>query len=157
MSKEIELSEIQAGVYGLSAWPRPPMRLIVLSEIPPAEHNLLWNLYSGVPEKVGFALERYGEGLAGMSTLLDELLASYGQKGRFMAYTIDDFRKDYLKKHLRELSPEEIMEVLSAEELLKDLPPEERLKGLPPEERLKGLSIETIRAYLEKLERKKKP
>ena len=50
-----------------------------------------------------------------------------------MPYTMEQFRKDYLKAHIREL------------------PPEDRLEGLDPEERLKGLDPRVIEAYLERL------
>ncbi len=59
-----------------------------------------------------------------------------------MAYTMEDFKKDYIRENLGELEPEEILEML---------PVEERLKGLPAEERLKGLSLKVIEAYLETL------
>ena len=50
-----------------------------------------------------------------------------------LPYTMEDFRRDYLKEHLEELSPEE------------------RLEGLSPEKRLEGLSVEGIERFLEKL------
>ena len=67
-----------------------------------------------------------------------------------MAYTMADFRRDYVKEHLKDLTPEEIREALSPEELLRGLSPEERLRGLSPEERLKGLSPEEIAALLKR-------
>ena len=77
-----------------------------------------------------------------------------------MAYTMEDFRRNYVKKHFAHLTPEEQREALERlppeqrrqvvqsvppEERLAGLPPEERLAGLPPEERLAGLSAEQIR------------
>jgi ribosomal protein L29 len=56
-----------------------------------------------------------------------------------MPYTIADFRRDYVKEHLR------------------DLTPEERLEGLAPEERLKGLSAEEIERYLKELKARRSP
>ena len=50
-----------------------------------------------------------------------------------MPYTMEDFRRDYLKEHL------------------KDLTPDERLEGLSPDERLEGLSPEYIEKYLKRL------
>jgi hypothetical protein len=58
---------------------------------------------------------------------------------------MEDFRRDFMKKHLPQLSPEEQREVLES------LPPETRLAGLPPETRLAGLSPEQIRRYLDLL------
>ncbi len=49
-----------------------------------------------------------------------------------MAYTMQDFQKDYVKNHLEVLSPDE------------------RLKGLSLSERLRGISFEDIQQYLKK-------
>jgi len=62
-----------------------------------------------------------------------------------MAYTVEDFERDYIKRHFAKLTPEEQQEVLKA------LPPEQRLAGLPPEQRLAGLSAEQIQQYLDQL------
>ncbi len=59
-----------------------------------------------------------------------------------MPYTMEQFRKEYVKAHLGDLDPEEI---------LSRFKPNERLKGLKPDERLKGLKPEEIEAYLKKL------
>ncbi len=83
-----------------------------------------------------------------------------------MAFTMEDFNRQYIKEHFAQLTPEERKEALQAlppderkevlqalppEERLAGLPPEERLAGLPPEERLAGLSAEEIRQYLERM------
>ncbi len=82
-----------------------------------------------------------------------------------MPYTIEQFRKEYIKAHLGELDPEEVLsrfgpmqrlKGLDAEERLKGLDAEERLKGLDAEERLKGLSLKDIEAYLEKLKNRQR-
>jgi hypothetical protein len=49
---------------------------------------------------------------------------------------MEQFRKDYVKAHLPELSPDEVLSMFT---------PEDRLKGLAPEE---------IEAYLKKLKMK---
>ncbi len=59
-----------------------------------------------------------------------------------MPYTMEQFRKEYIKAHLGELDPEEI---------LSRFKPDERLNGLKPDERLKGLKPEEIETYLKKL------
>ena len=74
-----------------------------------------------------------------------------------MAYTMEDFNRQYLKEHFARLTPEERREVLQSlpaeeqQEVLQALPPEWRLAGLPPEARLAGLSVEEIRRYLDQL------
>ena len=63
-----------------------------------------------------------------------------------MSYTIEDFKHDYIKKHLPQLTPEE------RRELLQSLPLKERrevLQSLPPEELLAALSAEQIRQHLD--------
>jgi hypothetical protein len=52
-----------------------------------------------------------------------------------MPYTMEDFKRDYMKEHVLELTPQE----------KKDL-----LKSLPPEQLLAALSEEQIRRYLER-------
>ena len=79
-----------------------------------------------------------------------------------MAYNWEDFRRDFAKEHLHELTLEERLEGLSPDELARRLSPEdrlaglspqelarrlkpsERLAGLEPSERLEGLSLEDI-------------
>jgi hypothetical protein len=53
-----------------------------------------------------------------------------------MSYTMEDFKRDYIKEHFAKLMPEEQQAVLQA---------------LPLENRLAGLSAEQIRAYLDRL------
>ena len=67
-----------------------------------------------------------------------------------MAYTMEDFQKDYVREHLGVLSNDEILKRFSREDRLKGLSNEDRLKGLSNEDRLKGLSLEEIQGYLEK-------
>ena len=55
-----------------------------------------------------------------------------------MPYTMEQFRKDYVKAHLG------------------DLDPEDRLKGLRAEEILRALKIEEVDVYLNKLKKKKR-
>ena len=62
-----------------------------------------------------------------------------------MPYTMEQFRKDYVKAHLPELNPDEVLSMFT---------PEDRLKGLAPEDRLEGLAPEEIEAYLKKLKMK---
>ena len=65
-----------------------------------------------------------------------------------MPYTMEDFRKAFVKEHLGVLSPDEILERFSPEDRLKGISPEEVLKRYTPEDRLKGISPEEIKAYL---------
>jgi len=71
-----------------------------------------------------------------------------------MSYTMEDFKRDYVKQHFARLTPQEREEALRsipAAERLAGLPAAERLAGLPLEVRLAGLSVEQIRQYLDRL------
>jgi hypothetical protein len=70
------------------------------------------------------------------------------KEGAAVSYTMADFRSDYVKEHLKDLTPEEWLE---------GLPVERILKALPPEERLKGLSAADIERYLLRLRAKTSP
>lgn len=63
-----------------------------------------------------------------------------------MAFTMEDFNRQYIKEHFAQLTPEEQREALER------LAPEHRrelLQALPPEERLAGLSQEEVRRLLD--------
>ena len=62
-----------------------------------------------------------------------------------MAYTMEDFRKDYVKENLGVLSPDDRLQGLS---------PDEVLKRFSSDEVLNKFSIEEIQRYLEKKQRK---
>src|SRR5262249_30698861 len=88
------------------------------------------------------------------------------REGFTMSFAMGGFRRQVVKEHLHELSPEdrrEVVQSLPPEERLAGLPPqqilaalppeeqEEALQALPPERRLAGLSAEQIRQYLDQL------
>jgi hypothetical protein len=100
-----------------------------------------------------------------MSTLMNQLFESYQLEGIAMPYTWEDFCRDYTLAHLDLLTPEERLRGLSAEEVLRRFSAEEVLRRFSAEEvlrrfsageRLQGLSAEEIKAYLEKLEKRRK-
>jgi hypothetical protein len=165
LATELPLLEVQPGVYDCR-WGTSRIRVLVLHELPLAEHNALLLLFSALPRQVAYALEHYRKRSSETSTLLDQLLTRGSAEGLTMPKTLQEFLQHYLRAHVHELPPEEILKHVSPEERLKGLPPEERLKGLPPEERLKGLppeerlkglSPEEIRAYLKRLENGSNP
>jgi hypothetical protein len=134
-----------------------------MGELPETENNAILHLFSAAPERVRFGVQHFRRRTDDLSTVVDELFAAYRTEGIAMPYTMEDFRHDYLKEHIKELTPEERLAGLPPEERLAGLPPEERLaglppeerlKGLPPEERLKGLSVEELEKYLAELKRR---
>jgi len=141
------------------------IRVIVLSRIPSAERNALWELFSAVREKVQDGASHYHWRKTDCSSVVNQLYLMYGTEGLDMPYTIEQFKKDVVLDYLDELPPEdrlkgltveERLKGLPAEERLKGLPAEERLKGLPAKERLKGLPAEVIEAHLRKISGKRK-
>ncbi len=138
--------EITPGVWEIKLL-RRLIRILVLSRLPLVQRNAVLSFFTFDPEKVRFALENYHWQMDDGSTVVNQLLEKYSLEGIAMPYTMEQFRKDYVKAHLEDLDPEE---------RLKGLKAEERLKGLKTQERLKGLKMEDIEAYLESLKKKKK-
>jgi hypothetical protein len=133
LAGQVALAPLGRGVYEvrvLAQW----VRVIVVKELPRAEHNAMLLLFSAREELIQYAREHYRPHSSETSTLLYEL---------FKAYTEDLTMADKLKEFVRQ----------SLDELLTSLPPEERLKGLSPEERLEGLSPEELRKRLSPEER----
>jgi hypothetical protein len=124
LADEVTLTPLSQGVYEVSVLSRR-IRVIVINDLPPEEHNAMLLLFSAREELLQYAQQHYVPHSQETSTLLYEL---------FRAYSEDPDMPDKLKEFVRQ----------SIDELLKSLPAEERLKGLPPEERLKGLSAEEL-------------
>jgi hypothetical protein len=141
LAGEIQLDEVWPGVYQCR-WGTAPIRIIVTSRLPEEDHNAVLHLFSAQPERVRYGAAHYRQRSNDTSTLIYSLFEHYQLEGVAMPYTMEEFKREFVKEHLDELSPEERLKGLPPEERLKGLPPEERLKGLPPEERLKGLPPE---------------
>jgi hypothetical protein len=137
--------ETLPGVWDLRVL-RREIRVIVLSALPLAQRNAVLAFFSFNAEKVQFALTHYQWQLEDGSTVINQLFNQYSLEGIAMPYSMEQFRKDYVRAHLSDLDPEEVFSRFG---------PEERLKGLGSEERLKGLDQEEIERYLKKLKKKK--
>ena len=147
--------EVKAGVFEIRVLSRK-IRILVLSRLPLAQQNAVLAFFSFDAEKVRFALENYQWQLEDGSTVVNQLLEKYSLEGIAMPYTMEQFRKEYIKAHLGELDPEEVLSKFNSEDRLKGLNSEDRLKGLNPEEVLSKFNPEEIEAYLKKLKAKKK-
>ena len=135
LRKEVKLEERQPGVYE-AVWGTHRVRIVVLNEIPVAPRNALWEIYSADPDKVMAGKDHYRPHTEDMSTVLDGLFKCYELEGITMPYTWDDWRRDYVREHLHQMTPEE------------------RLEGLSPEDRLRGLSlgeIDKLDAYIQRM------
>jgi Mg/Co/Ni transporter MgtE len=122
--------------------------VVVAGELPREVHNAPLHLFSASPELVAFgqgACQRHSEDT---SLLLRQLFDRLREEDFAMSYTMEDFKRDYIKEHFAQLTPQEQREALER------LSPEHRrelLQALPPEERLVGLSEEQIRQLLDQL------
>jgi hypothetical protein len=123
------------GVYDCT-WGTDTVRVVVAGELPREPHN--------APDLVRFGGGRYRRRSETTSQLLEQLFGRFRGEGVIMPYTMEDFKRDYVKEHLLKLPREE------REDVLRALPAEERLAGLPAEERLAGLPLEEIRRYLDR-------
>ncbi|MCI5151367.1 MAG: hypothetical protein D3916_18625, partial [Candidatus Electrothrix sp. MAN1_4] len=132
------------------------IRLIVLNEIPHAKHNAIWHLFSGIPGEVEFAARQYRGKTQEISTVLNDLFDNYNLEGFPVSYTMKDFQKDYVRKHLGMLSPDDRLKGLSPDEVLDSFSPDEVLDRFSPDDRLKGISPEEIELYLKKHSKKKR-
>ncbi len=128
------------------------IRIVALAQLPQSEHNAPLHLFSASQEQVRYGAEHYRQRSEETSSLLGRLLGQYRKEGVSMPYTMEDFRRDYVKEHLKDLSPEERLEGLTPEELLARVPPEQRLEGLSSDELLAALSPEAREALRKRLQ-----
>jgi hypothetical protein len=135
LAGQVPWHSVQPGVYDCQ-WDTDPIRVIVAGELPREPHNAPLHLFSAAPELISFGSAAYRRRSEETSLLLRQLFERLRQEDLAMSYTMEDFKRDYVKEHFPQLTPEEQAEVLQA---------------LPPEQRLAGLSAEQIRQYLDKL------
>lgn len=149
LAERIALRPQGPGAYDV-VWGTDTIRLLVLREMPEAEQNLVWNLFSGDPGRIERAFERLQPQLRSWSSILNDLLDHYGLEGMAMPYTMEDFERDVEDRILRKLTPEQRLKGLSPEQLRERLSPEQRLEGLSPDQLLEHLSLTEIEAYLKR-------
>jgi hypothetical protein len=134
LSGQAPWQRVQAGVYDCR-WGTDTIRVVVAGELPREAHNAPLHLFSASPELVDFGRSAYQRRSEETSLLLEQLLKRVQQEG-FAVYTMEDFKRDYVKEHFPQLTPKEQAEVL---------------RSLPLEQRLAGLSVEQLRQYLDRL------
>jgi hypothetical protein len=133
LSGQIPWQKKQAGVYDCQ-WGTDAVRVIVAGQLPEEVHNAPLHLFSASPELLAFAGKAYQRRSDNTSLLLGQLFEKLQGESFAMSYTMEDFKRDYLKRQLAQMTQEERCELL---------------QSLPPEERLRGLSAEQIRQYLD--------
>jgi hypothetical protein len=98
---------------------------LVLREIPEAEQNIVWNLFSGDSARIATAFQRLQPQLPSWSSILNNLLEYYGLEGMPMPYTMADFEREVEQKVLNKASPEKLLAHLTIEQRLAGLSPDE--------------------------------
>jgi hypothetical protein len=134
LANSVSWRPLQKGVYECRRG-TDTIHVVVAHELPRTENNALLHLLSASPDQVRYGVSHYQQRSPDTSTLLEQLFKGYEREGLTMPYTMEDFRRDYVKEHL------------------KDLTSDERLEGLSHDERLKGLSPDDIEKHLKRLRR----
>ena len=138
-------------------WGLDVVRVIVAGQLPAERQNAPLHLFSASPELVNFGQTTYRRRAAATSMLLGQLFQRLREEGFAMTYTMEDFKRQYVKEHFAQLTTEEQREALQRlspehlREVLEALPLEERLAGLSPQAILAGLSEEQVRTLLAQL------
>ena len=143
---QLPWQERQPGVYDCR-WGLDTVRVVVAGELPRERHNAPLHLFSASPELVGFASGAYRRRSEETSLLLRQLSERLREED-FAVYTMEDFKRDYVKKHFALLTPQEQREALER------LSPEHRrevLQSLPVNELLTFLSAEQIQQLRDQL------
>jgi hypothetical protein len=135
LSGEVPWHRRQLGVYDCR-WGTDTIRVVVAGELPQEAHNAPLHLFSAAPSLIEFGSSAYRQRSEQTSRLLVQLFERLQGEGFPMAFTMEDFNRQYVKEKFLKLPPEEQEEVL---------------KSLPLEERLAGLSAEQIRQFLAQL------
>ncbi len=169
LPRQVPWQERGPGVYDC-LWGTDTVRVVVAGELPREAHNAPLHLFSASLDLVRFGGGAYRRRSEDTSDLLGQLFGRFREEGLAVAYTMADFRRDFMKEHLLKLTRQE------REDVLRALPAEERLAGLPldqiikehspeltPQEladalrallaeaRLAGLPLEQIRQYLDQV------
>lgn len=135
LSSQVPWETVQAGVYDCQ-WGTDTVRVVVAGELPREPHNAPLHLFSAQAALIEFGGRTYGRRSEDTSGLLVQLFEGFQAEGLAMPFTMEDFRRQFVKEHFPQLSDEEQEEVL---------------RRLPPERRLAGLTEEQIRQYLDRL------
>jgi hypothetical protein len=132
LAQQVAWQQVQPGVYDCRRG-TDVIRVLVLGQLPKSEHNAMLHLFSASQEQIRYGAQHYRQRSDDTSTLLYQLFEKYRKEGVTVPYTMEDFRRDFAKDHLKDLSPEERLAGLSPEQILAALSPEQILAALSPE------------------------
>lgn len=135
LAGRVPWERVQAGVYDCR-WGTDTVRVVVAGELPREPHNAALHLFSARPELIEFGGRAYRRRSEDTSALLAQLFEGLQAEGMPMPFTMEDFRRQFVREHFPQLTRQEREDVIRA---------------LPPEERLAGLTEDQIREYLDRL------
>lgn len=138
LAGQITLQPQGPGAYDV-LWGTDTIRILVLREMPEAEQNLVWNLFSGDQHRIATAFQRLQPRVHAWSAIVNDLLEYYGLEGIAMPYTTEDFEREVEQKVLKKLTPQQRLQGLSLEQ---------RMQGLPPEALLAHIPLSEIEEYV---------
>ncbi len=123
------------------AWGTDQVRVVVAGELPREAHNAPLHLFSAAPELVLFGGGAYRRHSKETSLLLEQVFEGLRKEGLSMPYTMEDFKRDLVRKEFAKLTPEE------QADMFRSLPPEKQkdlFRSLLPDKRLAELSAEEL-------------
>jgi hypothetical protein len=150
LEQQVEMTRVQAGVYEVRYY-TGKLRVIVVHQLPLAEHNAMLHLFGAQDELVSYGKRHYQVRSEETSTVLLRLFARYRQENTIMPDLLEQLTRETIDELLRKLPPDDLLKQLTREtidELLRKLPPEELRKRLSPQQRLQGLSDDDLLAAL---------
>ncbi len=138
LSQRTTFSPVKQGVYDMP-WGGQRLRLIVLSHIAEIERNAIWQLFSAEPHHVQYGASHYQWHIQQLSTIVQELYKKYRLEGIAMPYTANDYYLELTRanvnrltpqERVKDLSPDDIMELLFSDEILEHISPEKKAQIL---------------------------
>ncbi len=161
LAQQMTLTPLAPGVYEASHF-TGRLRIVVVHQLPRAEHNAMLHLFSAQADLVEYGTEHYQSRSGETTSLLRQLYERHRREGMPMPYTMEDLVRETIdelvKTHpdeiARKLPPEKRLEGLTPEKRLEGLTPEKRLEGLSADELIEGISRETLEALLRQLKRR---
>jgi hypothetical protein len=119
LAQTVPWQVVQPGVYDCRRG-TDLIRVLVAGQLARREQNALLHLFSAAAEQLRYGRQYYRQRSAETSSLILQLLRGYQEEGVVMPYTMADFRRDFARECLKDLTPEERLEAVKA------LTPEER-------------------------------
>ena len=147
LSEQVPLHRVSDGVYDCR-WGTDPVRIVVAGRLPREPHNAPLHLFAAKPALIEFGATTYRPKTDNISGVLGQLFQGLQAEGFAMPFTMEDFRRQFMREQFPQLSPEETINVIQSlpEErranVIQAIRPEERLAGLTDEQRLAGLTDE---------------